>query len=274
MTLTLASCQAPIADAGVRATAAALGALLGERVILRDDLDWPERYAQLDAGAIDIGWICGTPYVRRADANRPTVRLLATPVPAAARYGGQPVYYSDVLVRNASAARSFADLRGARWAYNEPGSHSGYHVWRAHLATLGETTAYFGQIVQSGAHQRSVELILSGAVDAAAVDSTVLELLTRAAPALAQQLRSVATLGPSPGPPWVARAGMELDRLARLRRALLTLHTSPAGQAALDGWGTARFAAVRDEDYHSIRVMAARADGLEERPCKTAPRSA
>jgi ABC-type phosphate/phosphonate transport system substrate-binding protein len=47
------------------------------------------------------------------------VELLAAPVMAGTRYAGRPVYFSDIVVHRDSAARSFADLRGARWAYNE-----------------------------------------------------------------------------------------------------------------------------------------------------------
>ncbi len=67
------------------------------------------------------------------------IDLLAAPVMAAERYQGQPVYYSDIVVHHASRFQTFADLRNATWAYNEPHSHSGYHVVRFHLAQTGES---------------------------------------------------------------------------------------------------------------------------------------
>lgn len=68
----------------------------------------------------DIGFICGLPYVLLRRGEEPPVELLAAPLPAGARYGGLPVYFSDVVVRSDSDCRTFADLRGRSWAYNEP----------------------------------------------------------------------------------------------------------------------------------------------------------
>jgi ABC-type nitrate/sulfonate/bicarbonate transport system substrate-binding protein len=60
----------------------------------------------------------------------PKLTLLAAPLPAGARYGGKPIYFSDVVVRRDSPYQTFADLRGVTWGYNEPGSQSGYNVVR------------------------------------------------------------------------------------------------------------------------------------------------
>jgi len=58
----------------------------------------------------------------------PPVELLAAPVLEGERYRDQPIYFSDVIVARRNPARSFADLRGASWSYNDPDSHSGYGV--------------------------------------------------------------------------------------------------------------------------------------------------
>ena len=71
------------------------------------------------------------------------MELLAVPVPAGSRYCGQPVYFSDVIVRERVPFEVLTELRGAVWAYNEPRSHSGYNVVRAYLSRLGETRAAF-----------------------------------------------------------------------------------------------------------------------------------
>ncbi len=255
--LTITTCQAPIAERCVALLAIYLAEQLARPVRFVDDCSWQERARLLDSGVIDLAWICGTPYVRRVDTLQPTVTLLVAPVQAAARYGGRPVYFSDVVVRAQSPLHHFADLRGRRWGYNEPNSHSGYFLFRSYLVERGETTAFFGQIVETGGHQQSLALILGGQLDASAIDSTVLDLLLRDDPALATDIRLIATLGPSSGPPWVASLQLEATLREQVRAALLAAHTQQRGQAALAAGGLARFAAVDDQDYNDIRRMAA-----------------
>jgi len=40
-------------------------------VELVPDVPWQERQRMLDAGQVDAAWICGPPYVLRADKRRP-----------------------------------------------------------------------------------------------------------------------------------------------------------------------------------------------------------
>ena len=167
--------------------------------------EWEARQRGLDAQLTDFGWICGAHYVMRADRGA-GVTLLAAPVPAGARYAGRPVYYSDIIVRSNSTHRCFEDLAGATWAYNEPTSQSGFHVVRYGLARRALNFDFFGGVVETGAHETTVELIRRGEADGAGIDSTVLEWLRRRDPALGSDVRVLERLGPSPMPPWVAGA--------------------------------------------------------------------
>jgi phosphonate transport system substrate-binding protein len=252
----ITSCQAANADPWVEAVVAYLADRLGRSVDFVNQIDWEERDRLLDAGRIDAGWICGWPYVRklaRPDAN---LELLAAPVMAAPRYQDRPVYFSDVIVQRDSRFTSFADLRGASWGYNEPGSQSGFNITRYHLAKLGESWAYFGRVVQTGAHQASLREVRAGRLDATAIDSTVLETELERDPALAAEIRLIDALGPSPIPPWVVGTHVLAEQRQALRELLLDMHTDPAGRQALAVGGLARFAAVTDRDYDVIREMA------------------
>ena len=70
-------------------------------------IPWQERERLFDVGEIQILWLCGLPYVDKADLVGSDMELLAVPVPAGARYQGRPVYFSDVVVRQGSAFESF-----------------------------------------------------------------------------------------------------------------------------------------------------------------------
>ncbi len=220
-----------------------------------DQIPWKERERRLDSGLIDIAWICGFPYILRVDQPHPGIELLAAPVISGDRYQNQPIYFSDVVVHRDSRFRTFADLRGSSWAYNEPYSHSGYNVVRYHLASLAETGKYFGKVIESGAHLNSLQLIMRHEVDASAIDSIVLEIEFQRHPAIHSELRIIETLGPSPIPPLVLSRQLRLKTRRLLRDLLIQMNINPAGKSALVQAGLVRLAAVKDSDYDAIRNM-------------------
>jgi phosphonate transport system substrate-binding protein len=214
---------------------------------------WQERLKLLFGGQLELGWICSLPYVRAADAGNPPFEPLVTPVVDHPRYGGKPVYFSDVIVRRESAYQSFADLKGATWAYNEPGSHSGYTLTRSHLALLGEPVGYFAGQVEADSHLAALDMVLNGEVDASAIDSMVLESEARRVPGLMDDLRVVETLGPSPIPPVVIATSVPGPQKEQIADALVGMALDETGRALLQEAGLVRFVRVHDKDYDPIR---------------------
>jgi len=219
-----------------------------------DGISWVEREKRLEEGDIHAGWLCGLQYAWKFDRPEPPVELLAAPVLRARRYGGQPVYFSDVVVRRQSLYRSFDELRGATCAYNEVRSFSGYYVLRYHLAMRGETKGFFGRTLQTGAHRTSLEMVCRGQADAAAIDSSILEWEMKQDPGLGSLIRTVQILGPNPVPPWVISRAVPRGFRRELQAALLSMHDDPLGRDVLGGSQISRFAAVSDADYDPIRI--------------------
>ena len=158
--LRFTTCQAQIAEPFCEMLAEFMSLRLGISTEFVCDIPWQERERLLDRGEIAVGWICGLPYVRKRNDGTANLELLSAPIMKHPRYAERPVYYSDIVVHADSHFRSFDDLRGATWAYNEPGSHSGYNLIRYHLATRGIRDSYFSRVVESGSHQDSFEMIL------------------------------------------------------------------------------------------------------------------
>jgi phosphonate transport system substrate-binding protein len=248
--------MAPNADFFYRRLGEWLARRTGVAIEVVDAIPWQERERLLDRGEAHVGFICGLPYVRKVAHPEPAIELLAAPVMAGARYEERPIYFSDVVVRRESPYQAFADLRGASWSYNEPGSQSGYNLIHYHLATLGERSGYFSRVVEAGAHQTSLRMILDGEIDASAIDSTVLEMELTLRPELAPRVRVIATLGPSPIPPAVVSRQLPLSLRRVLRRSLLSMHREPVGTEILKAGMVARFTPVADPDYDEIRRMA------------------
>ncbi len=261
MSLTFTSLLAQTTDPFVAEIADFLAQPLGTLTRFVNVQPWQAREQALDSGHIHVSALCGLLYTRKVAAGAPLTPLVA-PVMADLRYGGKPLYFSDVIVRRDRPFQNFADLRGCRFAINEPGSHSGYTLVRHHLAQLGETHGYFGGVVESGSHLASLHMIRNGQADAAAIDSTVLEATLAQQPALADHLRVVKILGPSPIPPWVVHDSVAPEMASALRAALLSLHTDSEGAAILARGHVAHFVPAVDADYDRIREMAGVAEGL------------
>jgi phosphonate transport system substrate-binding protein len=231
----------------------------GTQTKLIDDIPWQKRERLLDEGKIDLAWICGLSYVLKVDQPATDIELLVAPVMQGDRYQSHPIYFSDVVVHRDSQFQTFADLRGASWAYNEPGSHSGYNLVRYHLATLEEKSAYFGKVVGSGAHLNSLQMILERQVDASAIDSIVLGLELQHRPALGTAIRVIEILGPSPIPPLIILKSLPQETRIALRELMLHMHEDPHGRTILANLQIAKFAYVEDRDYDIIRDMARKA---------------
>ena len=253
--LRFTSCQAEIADSFCKALAEFIGDKLGIPSEFVGDVPWPDTERLFDCGDIHVSWMCGLPYVRKNNGAKKSLELLAAPVMSHPRYGGRPVYFSDVVVRADSSLRFFEDLRGRTWAYNEPGSHSGYNLIRYHLAMGGLGARYFGNVVESGSHKSSLEMVLEGAIDAAAIDSTVLEMEFTKDPSIIERVRTITTLGPSPAPPWVVHGSVPIDVRRALREKFLSMDNDPRGRRILEDAGMLWFAPVSDHEYDPIREM-------------------
>jgi phosphonate transport system substrate-binding protein len=214
-------------------------------------------FDQFEAGAADLGVICGLPYVWLAARRPPPVEPLAAPVLAGARYGGRPVYYSDVIVGLDSPITRLEELEGRSWAYNEPASHSGHTVTLHSLVAMGARPGFIGPVIEAGFHQRAIRLVHNGSVDAAAIDSQVLAIELRDHPRLADGLRVVGTFGPSTIQPVVAASRLPAPLKHEVRELLITLADDPAARPVLDYGLIDRFDPIGDAAYDDIRAMLA-----------------
>jgi phosphonate transport system substrate-binding protein len=228
---------------------------VGQKVGVRTELTVGSSFDQFAAGEADVGFICGLPYVQLARVPHPPVQLLAAPVLQGKRYEGRPIYFSDVIVHPDSPYRSFSDLRGHSWAYNDPDSHSGYNVTRHQLVSMGETRGFFGRVVEAGSHQRSIRMVCSGEVDAAAIDSQVLAVELRDHPELRAHLRVIDALGPAGIQPVVAASSLQDGLKADIRAALLAMGDDPEARARLAHGFIEGFVPVTDANYDDVRAM-------------------
>jgi phosphonate transport system substrate-binding protein len=210
-------------------------------------------YSQLTEA--DVAFVCGLAYVELVQRGEVNLEPIAAPVFRGERYGGRPVYFSDVIVRRDSPYRSLKDLRGRSWAYNEPLSHSGYGITRYWLVQRGETNGFFGRVVETGWHERSIRMVCAGEVDASAIDSHVLAIALRDHPQLAHHLRIIDQLGPTTVQPVVVSPHLPPELRANLQGSLLDLADDSSARPHLDRALVERFVPVSDASYDDVRAM-------------------
>jgi phosphonate transport system substrate-binding protein len=242
-------------------------AYLGEKAGTRAALVQRRSYKQvsdlLERSEVDLAFTCGLAYV--IDHERFGIELLATP-----QVDEGPVYHAYTIVSADSATRALDDLRGARFAFSDPLSNSGWLVPAHELARLGATPEdFFGRTMFTYSHAASVEAVAVKFVDGASVDSYVYDALRRSRPALVERTRIVGRSAPHPFPPVVVRPGLPAAMKDRVRAALLGMDRDPRGRDLLEAMGFVRFVAVDDRSFDGIRemrrVVSARSSGAGAR---------
>lgn len=232
----------------------AVGAYLSRALEIETEivqgLDNPLEDPLLVEDRLNIAFICGLPFIRHHRVASKQLKAIAAPVMQAQRYQNRPVYFSDLIVASDSSLRVLDDLAGKTWCYNDPGSNSGYNLLLNRLITAGKNINFLGKAIQSGSHQRSIQLVAEGNADCAAIDSIVLEQELRNFPPLANNLRVMESIGPCLMPPIVAAQHLGATLIESVQLALLTPDTQL--QSLMDVAQIDRFAVVESEDYQAI----------------------
>jgi phosphonate transport system substrate-binding protein len=242
--LTAVTYLAPIMLPGYRAIIEHISAEIGQPITLREgSADYHE------APDADLMFICGLPYIKRSQV----IEAIAAPILIGERYGGKPIYFSDVIVRHDSPYHTFEDLRGKRWAYNEPESQSGYGITRYTLLQRKLTDGFFGEIIEAGFHQKCIRMVILGQADAAAIDSHVLSLEYARHPHLAHQLRVIDSFGPSTIQPVAVNRRLPDGLRQDIQQGFVKLYMIPSDVLA-QGL-TSQYVPVGDSDYDDIRAM-------------------
>jgi phosphonate transport system substrate-binding protein len=212
-----------------------------------------EGYAEINDmlknGELEAAFVCSGPYVDGHDQFG--LELLAAP-----QAYGAAVYYSYIIVSKESAVRSFAELRGKRFAFTDPLSNSGKLVPTYMLAQMSETPeSFFKEFIFTKAHDKSIRAVAQGVVDAAAVDSLIWEYLSATSPEFTAKTRILVKSPPYAIPPLVVPRELAPELKEQLRQTILNAHSDPKGQEILKKMRIERFVAIPDSAYDSVREM-------------------
>jgi phosphonate transport system substrate-binding protein len=235
-TFYLGSALVPVADR----LAAALGDRMGIGVDFDRNATDSDRRTALDRPRPGVLWLCGLETVMRQDDGRLEASIIGAPV-----FPGRttPVYDSVIVAAERWGGTGLADLEGATLAINQPDSWSGHHALRAHLDRRGLRESRFGRVVVTGSHEASIDALIRGDADCAAIDETVWAGRVARDP-LTARLRPLDRTDPSPAPPFSLVSGLDAGLGVALQEALVSV-TIP-GLEAIAPASDADYAVFRD----------------------------
>ena len=196
-------------------------------------------WRRTDQGAV---FMCGLPFSRSV----PQPVLMAAPVPSPAEYGGEPRYWSELVVRRDSGYRSVSDTFGGRLALTVPGSQSGCVAALSFFMSAEREPPLFAEVIAPTVTPLgALSAVVRGDADIAPIDSYAFALLGWYRPDLAEQVRIVGRTTPTPIPPLVAsQAGLEA-----LQSAFLEAHRIAPMRALMHDLLLQRFARPAAASY-------------------------
>jgi ABC-type phosphate/phosphonate transport system substrate-binding protein len=140
---------------------------------------------------------CGLPYVRDL---RGQVTLLGSPAYDIDCAPGS--YFSLIIAHQDSDEPELDERATGRFAYNDKRSQSGFAAYFSTLHEHGITKAP-SEMIESGAHLQSIEMIADKQADIAAIDAVTFALALRHLPA-AKHVKAFARSEVTPGLPYIA----------------------------------------------------------------------
>lgn len=233
-----------------------LGKRLGMKVEFTPVSDYPAAVEALVNRKVDLAWLGGFTYVQ---AN---IRSGGKIVPIAQREEDTK-FHSVFIAKTDSGIKTLKDLAGRQISFGSQSSTSGHLMPRHFLLEAGlNPEKDFRRIAYSGAHDATIASVVSGKVDAAALDITVWKKFVAENRV---DTKAVNVFHTTPGfynYNWSVHADMPADLRNRIQRALLELDpATPEGKEILQLNRATRYIPTSPENYKGIEA-AGRSAGL------------
>lgn len=188
-------------------------------------------------------------------------KLGVLPLARPVNLDGSSTYHGLLLVRKNSGIASVASMRGKRMAFVDKATTAGYLFPLAYLREHGVSgeRAFFSETFFTGSHDAAVIAVLDGKADIAAAKHSVYDRVAKENPRVKAELTTIARSPSVPSNGLCVRRDLPIALQEKLKLALLSLETDPAGQAVLREFGAQRFIETTSADYRPVFAMAAQA---------------
>ncbi len=185
--------------------------------------------------------------------------LIAVP-----RHLGKAEYYSFIIVREESPIREIKDLEGKRMALTDPLSNSGYFYPMFLVRQMGkDPNRFFSQMLFTYSHDSSMQAVLEGIADVAAVDSLIFDYEVERNRALGRSLRIIHKSPPFGINPIVASRTTPKGVVEAVKQILLGMDHDADGRRILDLLRIDDFIEPPEGMYEATRNMILQAREME-----------
>ena len=199
----------------------------------------------LEEKEVDLAFVCTGTYIMCSREN--SAELLVVP-----EFKNNFKYQCFFIVRADSAIEKIEDLRGKHFAFTDPESNTGCIVPTWAVRQYGvDPESYFGNIVYTGSHDRSIHAVVDGVTDGAGVDSLVFYSFVKTYPEMKTSLRVIWKSEVFGAPPIIAPRGLEESIEAKLCDIFLSMSEDAQGQRILDDLDIEHFRKPRADEYDS-----------------------
>ena len=222
---------------------------LGRPTELRIVESYEKMVQLIESKEVHLGVLSPLSYVRAKKAQ-PGLRLLASQVA-----NGATTYSAYVIARTDSGIPDLRSLKSKRFAFVDKLSTSGYLYPMAELKGLGiEPETFFSEVVYAGDHEKLIEWVLEGKVDAGATSSSAFNIMKSQAGG-GQNLAIIGKSGRIPYDAVVANARLDPQIVSKAKQAILSLNTQDAaGREVLRGPTNINgFVPAQDNLYRDVR---------------------
>ena len=236
--------------------AAYLEKKLGMKVEFTPVSDYPAAVEALVNKKVDLAWLGGFTFVQ---AN---IRAGGKIVPIAQREEDTR-FQSVFIAKTDSGIKTLADLKGKQISFGSQSSTSGHLMPRHFLLQAGlNPEKDFRRVAYSGAHDATIASVVSGKVDAAALDITVWKKFTSENKVDTKAVDVFVTTAPFFNYNWSVHADMPADLRGKLQKALLDIDpATPEGAEILKLNRATRYIPTTPDNYKGIEA-AGRSAGL------------
>lgn len=226
-----------------------IGQQMGQDFEMLFSKDYATMNELLRKGKVAAAFVCSGPYVDGHDNWG--MQLVASP-----SLHGSPQYYSYLIVNKQSAYETIDDLEGKRFAFTDPKSNTGKLVPTYALSKLGRVPSeFFGRVLFTGSHDKSIEAVANNIVDGAAVDNLIWEYINSKDSTITSKTKVIEKFGPYCTPPVVVGPNCPAVFSDSLQKILLNMNNTEEGSAILREIMIDEFVITSDSDYTSVREM-------------------